>query len=65
MHNGSLATLEDVVNFYDKAEDRNGLLDPLIHPLRLSKEEKYNLVNFLKSLTSPYVTELVKIAERH
>ena len=65
MHNGSLVTLEDVVNFYDKAEDRNGLLDPLIHPLHLSKEEKYNLVNFLKSLTSPYVTKLVQIAERN
>ena len=65
MHNGSLGTLEDVVSFYDKAENRNGLLDPLIQPLHLSKEEKHNLVNFLKSLTSSNVAELVKLAERN
>ena len=65
MHNGSLGTLEDVVSFYNKAENRNGLLDPLIQPLHLSKEEKHNLVNFLKSLTSSNVAELVKLAERN
>jgi len=65
MHNGSLATLEDVVRFYNKAENHNGLLDPLIKPLHLSKEEKMNLVNFLRSLTSPNVTQLVKAAGRN
>ena len=63
MHNGSLATLDDVVSFYDKAENRNGLLDPLIKPLNLSKEEKMNLITFLESLTSPNVSQLVKMAE--
>jgi cytochrome c peroxidase len=63
MHNGSLATLEEVVDFYDKAENTNGLLDPLIKPLKLSDNEKKSLIAFLQSLTSPNVDGLVKTSE--
>lgn len=36
MHDGSLATLEDVVDFYDKGGTRNESLDPDVRELRLS-----------------------------
>ena len=50
MHDGSLATLEDVVDFYDKGGKRNENLDPDMRELRLSAEEKAALVEFLRTL---------------
>ena len=52
MHDGSQKTLEDVVNYYDKGGDKNPYLDPAIFPLGLMRQEKSDLVEFLKSLTS-------------
>lgn len=52
MHDGSIKTLEDVVEYYDKGGDSNSFLNPAIFPLSLSKQEKTDLVSFLKSLTS-------------
>ena len=51
MHDGSLATLEDVVEFYDTGGRTNSNLTPNIRPLRLSSDEKQSLVKFLKALT--------------
>ena len=51
MHDGSLASLEAVVNFYDRGGTRNPHLDPLIQPLRLTLQEKEALVEFLRSLS--------------
>jgi cytochrome c peroxidase len=51
MHDGSLATLEDVVEFYDGGGRPNPSIDPEIHPLQFSVEEKQVLVAFLKSLS--------------
>ncbi len=50
MHDGSEKTLEDVVEFYNKGGNKNPQLDEKIKPLNLTKEEKANLVAFLKSL---------------
>jgi cytochrome c peroxidase len=50
MHDGSLATLEDVVDFYNRGGGANPNLDPAIKPLDLSKEEVGALVAFLKAL---------------
>jgi cytochrome c peroxidase len=49
MHNGTLLTLEEVVDFYDKGGggDRWGNKTKLLKPLNLSKEEKDVLVEFL------------------
>ncbi len=58
MHDGSLATLEDVVEFYDKGGEPNPRLSPLIHKLELTKDEKADLVAFLKALTSPVLPQL-------
>ncbi|MBI4828683.1 MAG: photosynthetic protein synthase I [Nitrospinae bacterium] len=53
MHNGMIATLDDVVEFYNQGggEDRPGLKDGLMKPLGLSAAEKKSLVAFLLSLS--------------
>lgn len=51
MHDGSLATLEDVVEYYDRGGNRNQHLDPELRPLRLSVEEQGALLAFLRSLS--------------
>jgi len=51
MHDGSLASLDAVVNFYSDGGRRNPNLDPEIRPLRLIAAEKRALVAFLKSLS--------------
>lgn len=59
MHDGSLATLRDVVDYYDQGGVPNELLDPRIRPLGLSQSEKQDLVAFLESLTGSNVGALV------
>jgi cytochrome c peroxidase len=51
MHDGSLKTLEDVVEFYDKGATPNKNLDPNVKPLHLTATEKGDLVAFLKALS--------------
>ena len=50
MHDGSLATLEDVVEFYSQVGRANTNLDPEIRPRKLTADEKKALVAFLTSL---------------
>jgi cytochrome c peroxidase len=56
MHDGSLATLEDVIDFYNKGGRDNPGLDPEMRELELTVEEKRALIAFLKSLSGK-VTE--------
>jgi cytochrome c peroxidase len=51
MHDGSLKTLEEVVDFYDKGGIKNRNLDPTVKPLHLTAAEKSELVAFLKALS--------------
>lgn len=51
MHDGSLPTLDAVVDFYDKGGRPNPNLFPVLRPLRLTPEEKQALVRFLESLS--------------
>jgi cytochrome c peroxidase len=51
MHDGSLATLEDVIDFYDAGGRPNPFLSPFIRPLYLDDYEKAALVAFLRTLT--------------
>jgi len=53
MHDGSLATLEDVVEFYSAGARPNPNLSPLIRPLFLDGYEKAALVAFLRALSDP------------
>ena len=43
MHDGSIATLEAVVECYDRGGNADPSLETLIRPLRLSIEEKRDL----------------------
>lgn len=51
MHDGSLMTLEEVVEFYDRGGTPNPHLDPLLRPLKLTATEKSDLIAFLRALT--------------
>jgi cytochrome c peroxidase len=51
MHDGSLATLRDVLDHYNKGGEANPFLDGGIEPLALSEEEIDQLVAFLFALT--------------
>ena len=51
MHDGSLATLWDVMDHYNKGGEANPFLDGGIEPLALSEEEIDQLVAFLFTLT--------------
>ena len=50
MHDGSLKTLEEVVEFYDKGGTPNRNLDERLKKLNLTPEQKKDLVEFLKAL---------------
>jgi cytochrome c peroxidase len=53
MHDGSLATLEAVIDQYDRGGGGDPTTDPQIVPLSLTSEEKADLLAFLRSLTDP------------
>jgi len=53
MHDGSLATLEEVVEWYDKGGHANPHLSEKIKPLRLTAEDKADLVAFMQACTGP------------
>ena len=65
MHNGSLQTLKEVVEFYNKGgiktsgKMKNDNISPLMFPLSLSENEVENIVEFLKTLTGSNVNELI------
>ncbi|HEX6704005.1 MAG TPA: cytochrome c peroxidase [Albitalea sp.] len=51
-HDGSAKTLRDVVDHYARGGDVKTNLSPLIVPLPLTDADKYDLVEFMKALTS-------------
>jgi len=61
MHDGSLGSLEQVVEFYDRGGDDPNNRSPLIRPLQLTAREKWDLVAFLFSLTDPITLEIPMI----
>jgi cytochrome c peroxidase len=64
MHDGSLATLEAVIDYYD----RGGSADPdkstLMRPLGLSEPDKRALAAFLRALTGSSVARLARLPRR-
>jgi len=65
MHDGSLATLREVVEFYNLGGFASEGIDPRIQPLGLSEQEEADLVEFLESLTGDNVDELVRDARSY
>ena len=58
MHDGSIATLTDVVRFYNEGGGANDNLDDKIKPLHLEEQEIADVVAFLNSLTGDNVETL-------
>jgi cytochrome c peroxidase len=59
MHDGSIATLEEVVAFYDAGGVDNPGKSPLLAALHLTAAERAALVAFLRSLTSQDIDRIV------
>ncbi|MCY3001450.1 MAG: hypothetical protein NTV21_06570 [Planctomycetota bacterium] len=51
MHDGSLATLEEVVDFYSQGGTPHATRDPLLEPFEATPEERKALVAFLRALS--------------
>jgi cytochrome c peroxidase len=64
MHDGSLATLEQVVEHYDKGGVERPSRADLMKPLSLSPQERSDLVAFLKTLTSELGPTAVPVLPR-
>lgn len=56
MHNGMIATLEEVVDFYNAGGGKDSNKDLAMKPLNMSDKEKSDLVAFLKSLSGEKLT---------
>ena len=59
-HDGSAATLEDVVRYYVKGGNPNSNRDWQLEPVALSEGEQRDLVEFLKALTSDDARRLIE-----
>ena len=62
MHDGSIATLEDVVAFYANGGGGDPAQDPRTQSLTLTQSDQDALVAFLRTLTSSHVDALVSDA---
>ena len=53
MHDGSIATLSEVIEHYARGgrSSANPLKSSILHPLSLSPRDKMDLIEFLQSLT--------------
>lgn len=51
MHDGRFKTLDEVVAHYDQGGIKNPWIDQRMKPLKLSKQEKSDLVEFMKALS--------------
>ena len=51
MHDGSLATLDDVIDHYARGGSGHPATDPSIQPLSLSAQDRADLRAFLNALT--------------
>ena len=62
MHDGSIRSLKEVVDFYNAGGEPHDLLDAAIQPLELRDDEIEHLIAFLHSLTGESVPALIKDA---
>jgi len=59
MHDGSMETLKEVMELYNKGGEKNPFLGSVLK-LDLTEEEIGDVIEFLKSLTSPEYMDLMK-----
>ena len=58
MHDGSLRTLREVVEHYDKGGIKNPWLSNKMVPLKLTEQEKQDLVRFMEEALTGTITEV-------
>ena len=67
MHNGVFETLEEVIDFYDQGGGDSPNKSPLLKPLGLTEDEKWDLLEFLESMSGDEIRmtppELPKYAQ--
>ena len=63
-HNGTAATLKDVLNFYSKGGGDDPRRDWELQPLGLTDREQEDLIEFLKSLTSDEARRMAQESRR-
>jgi cytochrome c peroxidase len=65
MHNGLMASLDEVIDFYNQGggPDRPGLKDSAMVPLRLTDTEKAELKEFLLALSGDDIGAAVEYAK--
>ncbi|MBW1861765.1 MAG: cytochrome-c peroxidase, partial [Deltaproteobacteria bacterium] len=59
MHDGSMETLEEVMELYNQGGEKNPFLGSILK-LDLTEEEIGDVIEFLQSLTSPEYMDLMK-----
>lgn len=64
MHDGSVKTLEEVIELYDRGGTDRPSRSELIKPLHLTAAEKADLIAFLKTLTAPPVAFSMPVLPR-
>jgi cytochrome c peroxidase len=64
MHDGSLATLEDVVDFYAQGGISNPNIDDVMVVRELSRRDRADLVAFLHALTTSWLADSVEVRRR-
>ena len=57
MHNGSMKTMGEVLDHYEKGGELRPSLSPEMKPVKLSQREKDDLLAFLETLSGPPVTD--------
>jgi cytochrome c peroxidase len=62
MHDGSEPTLEAVIDFYDRGGEPNPYLDGGMRPLKLTAQEKADLVELMKTFTSDDLDRFAELA---
>jgi cytochrome c peroxidase len=65
MHDGTLQTLEDVIEFYDRGGHANPYRDPELRRLSLTVSEKKALLRFLKSLDGQIRDGVASLPTKH
>jgi cytochrome c peroxidase len=64
MHDGSVESLEAVIDYYDRGGNPNPNLDPKMKPLGLTAQEKSDLVEFLKALSGTVMEGNLPVGRR-
>ena len=65
MHDGALATLEDVMDHYNRGGKYFSLKDTLMRPLNLNSQELNSIISFIKTLTDTEFLSNPKYSNPH